>query len=101
MLLAPLAFAGEIYGSIEVVGGSNAGLTVEITHISTGGSYHTTADNYGSYGVDVDGRGRCSLRVKMLNGSYTTPIEVYSYENPQRYDLVIESRNGEYFLRRR
>lgn len=102
MLLAPLTFAAEIYGTIEVIGGSNSGLTVEIQPISKKDrQYSTTTDKYGSYSADVVERGRCNLKVKMPNGSYTTEIEVYSYENPQRYDLVVENKNGQYVLRRR
>ena len=99
IMLFPLcAFAGEIYGSLEVNGRSiGPGVKVEIR--CGNNTYTEQTDGYGSYSVYVRDTGGCHLTVQY--GSQSPQIDVYSYPNSVRYDLVLEGSGGQYSLRRK
>lgn len=96
MLFPPLAFGGEIYGSITE-GERSVGPGVRVEIITAGKTYPTETDKYGSYRLYVPEKGECTLKVHYKQPSQ--PIKVYSYEGSVRYDLVLEKKDGHYFLR--
>jgi len=98
ILLPSFAFAGEVYGSIEVDGRSvGAGVGVDITcgnHVP----YATVTDRYGSYSIYVNDTGNCRLTVHYAS---QPQIDVYSYPSSVRYDLVLQGNGGQYSLKRK
>jgi hypothetical protein len=99
LLFVPPVLAGEIYGSIEV-NGKPVGPGVEVAIECNGTTRPTKTDEIGSYRLYSKEKGKCTLTVKFGNEPFPS-IEVYSYENTVRYDLVLEVSNGRYSLRRR
>ena len=99
LLFVSPVFAGEIYGGIELSGKPIApGVEVEIKCPT--GTYSTNTDEIGSYRLYVKEKAMCTLTVKYGKEPYPF-IEVYSYESTVRYDLVLEAREGRYYLKRR
>ena len=99
MLFPSFTFAGEIYGSIKVMGNSiGPGKKVEI--ISADNTpYVKETDKYGSYSIYVKETGRCTLKVHYRGK--LPEIIVYSYKRAVRYNLLLESEGENYFLRRK
>ena len=93
-----LSSAGEIYGTIRTAGGPVGG-GVPITVECPGTRLDAKTDRFGSYLVFVPREGKCTVKVQ-YQGKETPPIEVSSYQTSVRYNLVIEQRGGDYFLRR-
>jgi hypothetical protein len=92
-----LAFAGEIYGNIKVGGGPvPEGVKIEI--MCPDRPYSTTTDKFGSFRIYVSREGRCTLTVHY--GQPPPSYEVFSYEGSVRYNLILDQRDGRYFLRR-
>jgi hypothetical protein len=104
MLIPAFTFAGEIYGSIKEGEKSiGEGVKVKVTMKTapeTVKADSTKTDKYGSYRLFVKEKGKCNLEVNYKNE--TPSIEIYSYDNSQRYDLVLEKgKDGKYLLRRK
>ena len=99
MVFVSPAFGGEIYGSIELNGRSiGGGLEIEIKCSDAARS--TKTDEIGSYRFYTKKSGKCTLKLKYGNEPFPE-IEIYSYEGTVRYDLVLESVDGRYRLRRK
>lgn len=56
-------------------------------------------DKVGSYKVMVKHEGKCTLTVHL--GKRTAVIEVFSYKEPTRYDLLVEEKDGKLAVRRK
>ena len=56
-------------------------------------------DKVGSYKVVVKAEGKCVLTVHQ--GKQTAVLEVFSYKEPTRYDLVVEEKEGKLTVRRK
>jgi hypothetical protein len=56
-------------------------------------------DNYGSYRLIAAEQGKCELRLEYKGQS--PAIEVFSYAESARYDLIVESPKGSYLLKRK
>jgi len=112
--VAPDAFAGRIFGDIKLGGKpAPAGLTVTITTAlppATPGAKprlrpapvladSTATDKFGSYKLNVKEEGKCILTLVSERQSAT--LEVFSYREATRYDLVLEKRDGKLSLRRK
>ena len=97
-LFPSFGFAGEIYGSLTE-GEKSIGEGVQVEAMCANKSYPTSTDKYGSYRFFVQEKGRCVLKVHYKQQSPT--IEISSYETSVRYDLVLEKKDGQYFLRRK
>ena len=91
-------FAGEIYGSITE-GGKAVGAGLKVSVRCAKGSYPATTDNYGSYRLIAAEQGKCELRLEYKGQS--PAIEVFSYAESARYDLIVESQKGSYLLKRK
>jgi hypothetical protein len=56
-------------------------------------------DKVGSFKVMVKNEGKCTLTVHV--GKQTAVLEVFSYKEPTRYDLVVEEKDGKLTVRRK
>jgi len=56
-------------------------------------------DKVGSYKVMVKNEGKFKLTVHQ--GKQTAVLEVFSYKEPTRYDLVVEEKDGKLTVRRK
>ena len=87
MFFPSFALPGEIYGSIKKKRNPiEQGVQVEI-RCASDTPYSTQTDMYGSYSIYVPETGKCTLTVNSL------PIEIYSFESPIQYNLVLENNS--------
>ncbi len=111
-LAASNASAGRIFGDIKMDGKPvQAGLMVTIapappasapadTAKNAPGTPDTTlTDKFGSYKLNVKQEGKCVLTLVYEKRALT--LEVFSYKNATRYDLILEKKDGKLSLRRK
>lgn len=110
-LVVSNAQAGRIFGDIKMDGKPvAAGLPVTIALApadSAAGAAKvdatladsTTTDKFGSYKLTVKPLGKCILSVTVEKQLLS--LEVFSYKEPTRYDLVLEKKDGKLSLRRK
>ena len=58
-----------------------------------------TTDKFGAYKVNVKTEGKCMLTV--LYEKQPVSLEVFSYKEATRYDLILEKKEGKLALRRK
>jgi hypothetical protein len=99
MLLSfSFASAGEIFGTIKEAGKAvPKGTKIEIA--STQKTYSAQTDVYGSYRLYVPEKGKCTLKVYVNKQSPS--MDIFSYEKSTRCDISLESKNGQYTLKRK
>ena len=73
------------------------GTKIEIA--SSKKTYAAETDTYGSYRLYVPEKGKCTLRVHYNKQSPS--IEIFSYDKSTRYDWSLESKDGQYTLKRK
>jgi hypothetical protein len=56
-------------------------------------------DKFGAYKLNVKAEGKCTLTVLFEKQPVT--LEVFSYKEPTRYDLILEKKEGKLSLRRK
>ena len=96
LILTSPAYAGQIYGSLKEDGRPVANATFEV--FCPQGSFRGVTDGYGAYSINV-GRGKCTFRLYFRNQQPS--LDIYSYDNPLRYDLdVVNSKAGLILVRR-
>ena len=101
------ALAARVFGDIKVDGKPvAAGVPVMISHpVAEGGKSKperadsTATDKFGSYKLMVKEEGKCTLTI--LYEKQTLALEVFSYKETTRYDLIIEKKDGKASLRRK
>jgi hypothetical protein len=111
-LAASNASAGRIFGDIRLDGKPvPAGLVVEIAlapPASLPGAKpappavmadSTVTDKFGSYKLAVKPEGKCILSLAYEKQVLT--LEVFSYKEATRYDLILEKKDGKLTLRRK
>lgn len=110
-LCATNASAGRIFGDVKVAAKPAAEgmlITVQAVTAPAGDKKETpppapidsvTTDKVGSYKVVVKNEGKCTLTVYM--GKKTATLEIFSYKEPTRYDLVVEEKDGKLSVRRK
>ncbi len=59
----------------------------------------TATDKFGSYKLTVKQEGKCVLT--LLYEKQTLALEVFSYKEATRYDLILEKKEGKLSLRRK
>jgi hypothetical protein len=102
LLLPTIASASQIYGSLkEGQTPVHEGVQVQIT---CGGDpsappYSGQTDAYGSYSINVRETGSCLLKV--LYGGCTPTFQIYSENDPIRYDFVLIQHQRTCVLQRR
>ena len=119
LLSASSARAGRIFGDIRLDGKPvPAGVLVIVTPVAApppppapgpGGkgkaaampapTDSTQTDKVGSYKVTVKNAGKCNLTLVYENQSVS--LEVFSYEEATRYDLILEKKASKFTLRRK
>ncbi len=111
-LAASKASAGRIFGDIKMDGKPvPAGLSVEIAFAPPAAAPgakakpaparldSTGTDKFGSYKLSVKGEGKCILTLVYEKQPVT--LEVFSYKEATRYDLILEKKDGKLSLRRK
>lgn len=100
------AFAGRIFGDIKIDGKPlPAGVPVEIAVLKEGAkgkpprADSTATDKFGAYKLAVKEKGKCQLSI--VYEKQPLSLEVFSYNEPTRYDLLIEKKEGKLTLRRK
>jgi hypothetical protein len=110
--IASNAFAGRIFGDIKLDGKPvPAGLPVMITLAPPADAKgekpkpapnwadSTATDKFGSFKLTVKPEGRCVLG--LVYEKQVLTLEVFSYKEATRYDLVLEKKDGKLSLRRK
>jgi len=59
----------------------------------------TLTDKFGSYKLIVKQEGKCVLT--LMYAKLPLTLEVFSYKDPTRYDLILEKKDGKLSLRRK
>ncbi|MGA1869842.1 MAG: hypothetical protein ACMUJM_15010 [bacterium] len=101
VLWPSIIFAGVVGGSIKK-DGRPLGEGVEIRIIPEGSNsnkpYSTQTDKFGSYRCNLKEIGKCKFI--LVNYENQSPaIEIYSYEGPIEYNLILEKNEEEnYYL---
>ena len=91
-----IAAAGEVYGTIKEGGKPvKAGLKVELA--CGGKTVAGATDQFGAYRLFASEEGRCTLTLTI--DSERPSIEVRSFPDSARYNLVLERKDGKYTLR--
>jgi len=114
-LTASNATAGRIFGDIKMDGKPvPAGLTVKIAVVAPAGAAgagkkpatgstvvadSTVTDKFGSYKLTMKEAGKCVLTLMYQKQALT--LEVFSYKEATRYDLIVEKKDGKLSLRRK
>ena len=108
-ILATSAQAGRIFGDIKTDGKPiPEGVLVTLQPVVPADSQGkaeaapidtTTTDKVGSYKFMVKGEGKCKLSV--VYDKQTVSIDVFSYKEATRYDLLLEKKDGKLTLRRK
>ncbi len=114
LVLLPLSqlLAGRIFGDIKlgdkpVAEGIKVTISAPLKAAEPGkpGSVpvvadSSAADKFGAYRLNVKEEGKCILTVHI--DKQTPTLEVFSYANATRYDLVLEKdKDGKYALKRK
>ena len=90
------AFAGNIFGSLSEHYQPIKGAELTLTCGSS--NYQARTGDDGSYSLRADQAGRCTLHVKYKD--QTVETEVFSYNEPTRYDFELVRTAGKYELRK-
>jgi hypothetical protein len=109
-LAASNASAGRIFGDIKMDGKPvPAGDTVMIVLVPPAGppsakpapvaADTAITDKFGSYKLSMKPEGKCVLT--LLYGKQALTLEVFSYKEATRYDLILEKKDGKLSLRRK
>ena len=91
------ALAGNIFGSLSENRQPAKGVGITVTCGSN--SYHARTDDEGSYSLRAEEPGRCVLSVKYKD--QTAETEVFSYDQPTRYDFELVLADGKYTLKKK
>jgi hypothetical protein len=111
-LMASNASAGRVFGDIKLGGkpvpaglpvtialappASAPGDTVKFVPVRADS---TATDRFGSYKLAVKPEGKCVL--SLVCEKQVLTLEVFSYKEATRYDLVLEKKDGKLSLRRK
>ena len=110
-LMASNASAGRIFGDIKLDGKPvAAGLPVTIALVPASApgdtvkpapvrADSTATDKFGSFKLAVKPEGKCVLT--LVYEKQVLTLEVFSYKEATRYDLILEKKDGKLSLRRK
>jgi hypothetical protein len=111
-LPAAPAAAGRLFGDIKLDGKPlPAGIPVKIALVAAPAAPgaaaqaaptladSTVTDKFGSYKLSVKGEGKCVLT--LVYEKRTVTLEVFSYKDATRYDLILAKKDGAFTLRRK
>jgi len=110
-LCATSASAGRIFGDVKMADKPAAeGILITLQAVTAPAADKqetpppapidsVTTDKVGSYKVVVKSEGKCTLTVHI--GKKTAALEIFSYKEPTRYDLIVEEKDGKLTVRRK
>src|SRR5215475_5632367 len=103
-LVPSVAFAARIFGDIKMDGKPlPAGVPVIVARVPDKGAPvradSTATDKFGAYKLTVKDEGKCTLTISFEK--QTVALEVFSYKEATRYDLILEKKDGKLSLRRK
>jgi len=110
-LCATSASAGRIFGDVKVAAKpAPEGMLITVQAVTAPAADKketppqapidsVMTDKVGSYKVVVKSEGKCTLTVYM--GKKTATLEIFSYKEPTRYDLIVEEKDGKLSVRRK
>lgn len=111
-LCASNAFAGRIFGDVKVAGKpAPEGVLITVQPVAPAGDKKdappppaapidsVVTDKVGSFKVVVKKEGKCTLTVHLEKKTAT--LEVFSYKEPTRYDLLVEEKDGKLTVKRK
>ena len=90
------AFAGEIYGTIKDEG-KTVGDGVKVQVVCGAKTYGAETNKFGAYRMVAQEQGKCTLTVAI--GAEKPSLEIHSFEDSVRYNLLLEKKDGKYTLR--
>jgi hypothetical protein len=90
------AFAGNIFGSLSENRQPVKGADITVTCGSN--TYQARTGDDGSYSLRANEPGRCMFSVKYKD--QTVETEVFSYDQPTRYDFELVMTGGKYTLKK-
>ncbi len=104
------ASAGRLFGDVKVSGKPAAeGMLITVQaapkpaaekeKVAAAPVDSVKTDKVGSYKVMVKNEGKYNLTVHL--GKQIAVLEVFSYKEPTRYDLVVEEKDGKLTVRRK
>ncbi len=101
------AFAGRIFGDVKVSGKPAAeGMLITLQPVAKPDDASAPAppdsvqtDKVGSFKAMIKGEGKYTLTVYV--GKQNASLEVFSYKEPTRYDLIVEEKEGKLTVRRK
>ena len=106
MLATSPALAGRIFGDVQMDGKPlPAGVPIRISQPLAGDAKtapladSTLTDKAGAYKLTVKTEGKCLLTV--VHDKQTVGLNVFSYKEATRYDLILERKDGKLSLRRK
>lgn len=109
VLGASSATAGRLFGDVKLADKPvAAGVLITIQPVpkaEAGEKAATTppdsaiTDKLGSYKIMIKNEGKCTLTVHLEK--QTAALEVFSYKEPTRYDLILEEKDGKLTVRRK
>jgi hypothetical protein len=96
-VLCPLsAFAGNILGNLSENHHPVKGAGITVT--CGPNTYQTTTEDDGAYSLRPNEAGRCMFSVKYK--AQTVETEIFSYDQPTRYDFELVMTGGKYTLKK-
>jgi hypothetical protein len=105
-LAASSATAGRLFGDVKIAGKpAPEGTLITVQPApkpdekATGPIDSVMTDKVGSFKVVVKAEGKCTLTVH--HAKKTAVLEVFSYKEPTRYDLLVEEKDGKLTVRRK
>jgi hypothetical protein len=99
LVLAPVAFAGEIFGKVSF-NGAAVGEGVTVAARCGDKAYPAVkTDRSGTYNLVVVETGKCTLTVAYQGKTAT--VDVASYDDAAQADIVLELKDGRLVARRR
>ena len=101
------ASAGRLFGDVKKDGKPVAeGVLITLQAAPAKAGEKSTApidsvvtDKVGSYKVMAKGEGKYTLTIHL--GKQEAVLEVFSYKEPTRYDLIVEEKDGKLTVRRK
>jgi hypothetical protein len=102
------AHAGRIFGDVKIAGKpAPEGMLVTVQAAKPANDDKAPpapidsvkTDKVGSYKIMVKNEGKCTLTVFVEKKTAT--LEVFSYKEPTRYDLIVEEKDGKLTVRRK
>jgi hypothetical protein len=101
------AQAGRLFGDVKLDGKPlPAGVPMKIARLLPGEAKRTSptadstaTDKFGAYKLMVKEPGKCVLTI--VYEKQTATLDVFSYKEATRYDLVLEKKDGALSLRRK